>query len=537
MSRTGRKDNYMTAGILSYVCSLLQRIPLLYIMGERGIAYFSFASELYVLAGCLFTCGLSAAVSQLVRYRVRREQYKNADRVLRSAVILALCMGIAVGAFLLALHAVIARYVIGLPLAGLAICMISPALVFQLLTGVFRGYFEGSGSRVPTAHSIQLETLMMIIGGLMGASLLHKYGIKVSALLQNDNYAGAYGAMGAALGILTAALFGFLHMLFVYFVYRRKTGKQAAMDATKNQDKGSHIIHMLIGTAAPFAAYAVLYRITPLLDGIFFVRLSAPEEDTAYLWGTYYGKYLPVIGTLCLLMTLTGISQVKRILYYTDREEFRMARERLALVIHQLALWSVPAAIFTAVFAKNIMNLIFSGNNEEGAYYAALGSILIVLFGFASLFSDILIRLKKMNLVIIGEGAALAVHILLLILLLKSTALSVIAVVIANIISFAILAVWGFLLVQKRLQYRQEWLHAIAFTLVDGAVAGLLGMLLQRGLSAVLPDVGTLLIGLPVSGLAYMVLLIITHAVSEKELENMALGRILIFVGKRMKMM
>lgn len=537
MKKSERKDNYIVMGILFYVCSLIFRIPLSCMIGEKGVAYFSFAVEIYILSGCFFTYGLSAAVSSLVRYRIRREQYKNAGRVLRGALILALVAGGVLSVVFLFLGGFFAKEVIKLPLAGLSLSMMAPAIVFQLLKGAFKGYFEGNGSRVPSIHSGMIETVVMITGGLIGASAMHGYGVKVSALLQNENYAAAYGAMGASIGILAASILGFLYLLFLFFLYRGRTRKQAVRDSQRSQDKGTHIIHMLIGTAVPFAGYAVLFRIVPLLDGIFFHRLSEDVEEAALLWGNYYGKYLVIIGIVCLLTTLTGITQVKKIVYYVEREEFRMVREKMGLIVHQLALVCVPAAVFTAVLAENFLNLLFKGKNADIAVWVSFGSIIIVLFPFYCLFSDILIRLKRMKYVIGCEAIALAVHVLLVIGLFENTGLSVMAVVIANIVSFAVLVILSFTLVVRSLQYRQEWLHSIAFTIIAAAISGLIAMLLNRVLSSLIGTTIALIICLPVAVVADMILLIVTRAVTENELENMKFGGILIKLGRVIKFM
>ena len=91
MSRKGkeakgrRKESYWTVLIFTCIASLILRVPLIYMTGEKGVAFGSFAIELYVAAGCFFTYGFSSATASLVRYRVRREQYGNAARVLKRA--------------------------------------------------------------------------------------------------------------------------------------------------------------------------------------------------------------------------------------------------------------------------------------------------------------------------------------------------------------------------------------------------------------------------------------------------------------------
>lgn len=543
MNRPERKGKektagYAAAGLLAGVFSLIFRIPLFYIIGEKGIAYFSIAGELYVMAGCIFTYGLLEAVSSLVRYRIKREQFKNAGRVLHGALLIAAVTGVLLGVLLILGRNTFTGGIAKMPLSGLAVGMIAPAVVFQMLTGVFRGYFEGNGSRMPSTHSMALKTLFLMSLGLIFAAMFHKYGVKVAALLQNEDYAAAYGAMGAAAGILASSVLGFLHMVLLYFLYRSNIRKQILRDFSRNQDSGGAILHMLIGTAAPFAAYAVLFRIVPFFDGIFFIRTAGEGTDAVSVWGSYYGKYLVVTGIISLLLMLpNGGSQVKRIIYYMDREEFRTAREKTAALVHQTALITVPAAIFTAVLSENLLNLLYKGNNKDTALLVTLGSVLIVPAVFADLFADILIRLKKMKYVILYEAAAFAVHAVLVLSLLTGTKLSITAVIIGNIVFFAVLMVFGFVMVSRVLQYRQEWIHTAAFTIVCGAIAGLLVMLLNKGISSLAGTTIAFVICLPLGIVIYMVLLVVTRAVTEEALIDMPLGGILIWLGRQMRFM
>ena len=345
--KTVRRDTYGAVGIVTYVFCLIFRIPLLYLIGEKGIACFSMANELYLFTGCLLAGGLSEATAALVRYRMKREQYASAQKVLKGGLILgAVTGGIFSAVFFLAGQAY-AEAVAGMPLAGLCINMMAPALVFQTLTGVIKGYFQGNGSRVPAIHSRILETVFLFAGGILGAVLLHGYGKKVSALLQNEDYAAAYGAFGACAGILTAAVLCFLHMLFLLLIFLRNRKRQSGRELQNGHDKGFHIAHMLLGTAVPYSLLAVVFQTLPFFDGIFFQQFSRASAEKAVLWGNYYGKYLVITGILWGILALTNLEPVRKIGVLVDREEYRSAREKLGSVIHQGALFQALPQIDT----------------------------------------------------------------------------------------------------------------------------------------------------------------------------------------------
>lgn len=531
------KDYYAMVGVFTYVCSLIFRVPLLYMIGEKGIGYFSVANELYIVIGCLFSYGLSEAVAILVRYRMKREMFKSADRVMKGAVILALILGgILSVIFFLGAHGFVERMV-QVPLSGLALSLMAPAIVFHVLTGVYKGYFQGNGSRVPAIHSQILETVFLLAGGLIGAGILHGYGQKVSALLQNEDYAAAYGAMGAVIGILSSAVFCFFHMLLLYFLYRSRSRRQTGTrELQKNQDSGFHIIHMLLGTAIPYGIYMLLFRILPLVDGCLFIRFGA-ETDNLVTWGNYYGKYMVMIGIISAMLMLPCFGQTKRVTSFIDRDDQDMAREKLAVLMHQTALYTVAAAIFTAVLAENLLNLLFKGNNSKTAQFIMWGSVLLILSVFATIFMTMLIRLRKMILALGILTAALVLHIITIMFLLQMTKLGIFSLIVANIVFYLAVMAGGIFFIIRTCRYRQEWLKAIAFTVVAAAVAGLIIMGLNKVLSPFTGSTISLVVCLLLGILVYLILLILVRAVSRDELQEMAGGIFMMKIGEFMHFM
>lgn len=534
--RKGR-DYYAIVGILTYVCSLIFRIPLLYMIGEKGIGYFSMANELYILLISFFSYGLMEAVKALVRFRIRRELIKSADRVMKYALILALVLGGILSVVLfLGAYGFVER-IIQVPLSGLAMSLMAPAIVFHLLTGVYRGYFEGNGSKVPSIHSRVLETVFMLAGGLVGAGILHKYGQKVSALLQNEDYAAAHGARGAVIGILSSAVFCFFYMLLLYFLYQGRPGRQTgARELQRNQDKGFHIVYMLVGTAVPYGIYMLMLRILPLVDGCLFIRFDI-GPDSLVTWGNYYGKYMVIIGALSALLLLPVMGQARRTVSYIDREDGDIVNEKLAVLLHQTALYTVAAAVFTAVLSENLLNLLFKGNNSQTAGQMMWGSVLLIFSVFAILFMTMLVRLRKMKTVLAILAVALALHVMTVMLMLPTAGMGIYSLIAANVIFYLVVTVGGFIVLGRICRYRQEWLKAGAFTVIAAGIAGLIMMVINRLLSPLMGSTISMLICLLVGTLVYLILLLLVRGINRDELQEMAGGAFIMKIGELLRLM
>lgn len=531
-----RKDLFAVIGIFVFLCGLIFRILLQFIIGEKGIGYFSIANEVYFLSGCILATGLSEAVTVLVRFRIRREQFKNADKVLRGALLLGLLTGGILALLLFSGGGAFAKNTAGMPLAGISLSFIAPAVIFQMLTGAFRGYFQGNGTRIPTTHSRMLEMLFLMIGGLAGAKALYEYGQKVAALRQNGDYAAAYGAMGAGIGIVTASVLAFLHMLLLFAMYHRNAKKQLLRDIQKTQDGFGRILYLLLRGWVPYGLYEALYYGIVLLDACLFMRM-AKAADAVTLWGRYYGRYMVFVGLAGGLLSFAWLEPVRKIAALMEHEEYRSARDRMGIAIHQTAMLSIPAGVFLAVFSENLLNLIFKGSNADSVPYLIWGGAAVVLCAFSGLFSYVLLRLRRKKYVIVCEAAALLVHIALLMILLGNTKLSVTAVIIGNLVFLGILAAAEFAILSRLIQYRPERMKETAFLIVDAGIAGLAAMLLNKGIASFAGTTISLIISLPVGIILYAVLTIVTRAVSRQELEGTMAGGILIRLGSRMHFM
>ena len=171
------------------------------------------------------------------------------------------------------------------------------------------------------------------------------------------------------------------------------------------------------------------------------------------------------------------------------------------------------------------------------ASWMTWGSIIIIFYVFAVIFSHILIRLRKSQYVLIYGGIAFAAAIILIYILLTSTGLGILSLVIGSIVFYGILTIAGFVIIRKEYQYTQEWVRSFAFPVVAAGISGLIVMLLNKVFISLTGSTISFFICLPVGIAAYVVLLLAIRCVNEKELENMLLGRLLIRIGRALHLL
>lgn len=526
-----RKDTYTMIMILTMMGVLIFRIPLAHLIGDKGVAYFGMANEIYFVIAGTVAFGLSEAVTVLVKYRVKREQFKSTRWVLNGALVTGGIIGAVFSIFFGTAGHFAAKNIMHMPLAGLAVTMMAPAMFFFILTNVLRGYFQGNGSRVPSIHSQILHLIFLFAGGLIGTVLLRGYGVKVSALLQNEDYARAYGAMGASIGFLSASILCFFHALILYLIYKSSLKKQMSREIQKNKDSGFRIVHMLLGTGVIYSLYFFLFNALPLVDQYLVFFFGAAEDGIVSAWGAYYGKCLVLIGVIGGLIHISCLGTVRRTVGYMDRQEYRVAREKLGILIHQCAAAVIPSAVFLAVFAENILGLLYPSVDSQTVIWVQLSSVVLVFFTYTLVFIEIFIKSRKMKYAVLTGSGAMILHIGILFFLLKTTKLGITAVLISNIIFYVITSVVGFLLISRFYQYRQEWMKSFAVTIVDSCIAGVIAMLLNKVFTPMIGMTASLISCLLTVIVVYIILLVVTRAFRREELEEIPGGKILILLA------
>jgi stage V sporulation protein B len=419
----------------------------------------------------------------------------------------------------------------------MAVATMAPAIVFQMMSGVLKGYFQGNGSRIPAIHSAWLQVIFLFVGGLIGANMMHGYGEKVSALLQNTDYASAYGAVGAAIGVVVASVLCFLHLLILHFLLKGKLKKQMGRELQRNQETTSRAIRMLVVTGLLHTAFYLVFFIHVPLEQYLVYHFGGLTQEADTLWGSYYGNYQVVLGIVAGISVLICLLSVKKTAVLLDHEEYRGAKERLGVLIHQCVVVAAPTAILLAVLAENILDVLFGGNNANTAQWLQLGSITVFVMVFGIIFLDMLLKLRRMK-VVVGVGAvALLIYIVSAIILLAGLKMGIAALIISQILFWLAVTVPFFFIIGRMVQYRQEWIRSIAFPIVAAAIGGLIAMLLNKAFVSLLGNVATLIICIVFGSAAYLIILFALKDFTEEELELMPGGQILLALGRMLRLM
>lgn len=223
------------ASLVSRVIGLVYRIPLTAIIGDHGNDYYSCAYEIYSLLLLISSYSLPMAVSKMVSARISNGERQNAYRVFKGAMLFAAITG-TIACVIVFFGAEELTRLFQTPLGVYALQVLAPTLIIVAVLGVFRGFFQGMGTMIPSAVSQIIEQIVNAVVSVGAAYVLFAYGKRIATVLgSKEHYDAAYGAAGGTLGTSAGAFFGLVFILFVFSMFMPKYKK-----AMKRERKIGH---------------------------------------------------------------------------------------------------------------------------------------------------------------------------------------------------------------------------------------------------------------------------------------------------------
>ncbi len=337
------------------IIGLLYRIPLLRYLGTEGMGYFNAAYELYALFCVIATAGLPVAMSVLISAHGADggSVTSHARRVFRVSRGAFLAIGL-VGTALMWGMSVPFAVLLGNERAAVCMRAISPTVLLICLSSALRGYFQGQRNMVPTAVSQVVEAAGKLLFGLVLASWARSRGCDLPTT-------AAWAVMGLVMG--TALSLCYLS------ISKRCRDRRLSHDVLTVCDAPTSrtILRRLAATAVPVTMSAGLIAAAKCIDLILIHRrlavLGFSASQIASMYGCYSTLAVPLFNILPSLSASVALSAVPALAAAFGRggageaETRRTATSALRVTIAV----AVPAALGLAVFSKDILSLLFSG--------------------------------------------------------------------------------------------------------------------------------------------------------------------------------
>ena len=273
----------LAAGIaMVKVIGALFKVPLGNILGEKGMADFNNAYQIYALLLTVATAGLPVALSKTVSECNALGKQNQKQKVFRVALTVFLAIGLASFLFMW-IRADWLAMIMGNSYAALGIKVLAPAVVCVGFLAAFRGYAQGHMNMAPTSISQIIEALCKLVLGLGLAALVLKVGIPGVVGVGNKSYAAA----GAITGVTVGTILAVVYMTWEYLRGRRRT----LSHGTDTPESAWRILGKLMLIALPITLSTSIVPLINVIDtAILQHRLQEvvfENPDRLQLWSSW----------------------------------------------------------------------------------------------------------------------------------------------------------------------------------------------------------------------------------------------------------
>ncbi len=529
------------AGVITKIIGAVYRVPLVNILGDKGMGYYGVAFQIYAIALTLTSYSLPLAVSKLVSARVATGQYKNAYKVFRGAVLFAFLVGGSTTAIIFFGADFIASEFMAMKLSAYALKVLAPCILIVALLGVFRGFFQGNGSMVPTAVSQILEQVVNAAVSIGGAYFLLKVGMKVAEEKHVKSYGAAYAAAGGTLGTVIGALSALLFLVFIFLTYRRVLKRQIRRDRRHKSESFQKIFKLLLITIAPVLLSSTVYNLCGVVDNAMFGKIMAvqghKESEYAALIGILSGKYDTLINVPLAISNALAASLIPSLILTVKTGSKKQVHNKIQLFARFDMMIAIPSAAAFIVLAKPLLDLLFfTENNQTAASMLQLGAVSVVFYCLSTVTNAVLQGIDKMMIPVKNAAIALGIHIVSLFVMMVAFRWGIYAVIISKIVFSASVCILNAHALREHLGYVQEQRKTFIIPVIASVIMGALAFLLHLILGLFINIQIATLITLPAAVAVYGAALVLLGGVTEGELEQMPKGRLLVKICRKVKL-
>lgn len=513
-------------GVLVRMLGLAKRIPQAYIIGDIGNSYYSAAYEVYNIAYTIAAYGIPLSVSKLVSARVSKGEYKNAHKVFKCALTFAVIMGL-VAFFTVFFLADYFSRILHEPMCSLALKVLSPTLFVVCVMAVFRGYFQGLGTMVPTAISQLIEQVFLIGVGLSSAYFFKGYGEKVGLILHNEYYKYSYGAAGTTLGCFAGAFAGVIFLILLFRAHYHDFRKKMYRDASDVTENSRQVFRILLLTILPVLVSSFVNNLSNIIDLSIYnysMVLKGLDDIKSVNWGIYSGKYTVLVNVPIAISASMGASSVPTISGLIKQKDYKTVSSKIGSVLKITMMVSIPCAVGMAVLAPSLMWFLFSTTDSTGPLLLRIGAAGIVFFSFSTLTNSILQGMSKLIKPISHGLIALAFHVTLLMCLLKFTDLNIYAVPLSNNFFSLFICILNVVSISRILGYRQEIKRTFIIPLTGSIVMGAVVYFLDKILCKNGYSRPFILLTILAGALVYFIFLLVAKGISKEDLSKVPGG-------------
>lgn len=536
--RTKRKGSFVkqaailaSAGLLTRFLGFVYRLPLTNLIGDEGNGIYSIAYYIYTFLLILSSAGLPAAISKLVSERIVLKQYRNAHRVFQVSLMISSSMGL-LFAVLMFVFAKRLAILVKLPDSYYSILTLCPTLLIVAVMSVFRGYFQGMNTMVPTAVSQIIE---QIFNAFFSVYLAYVFiGMAVpEGLEKNIPLAAAGGTMGTGIG----AAAGLLVVIASYCLIRPDIMRRTRRCRQEYEEGRAELAGRVVRTAWPIIAGTAVFSMTNLIDMVMVMKILTgngfSETQANVLYGQLSGKYVTLSTLPVAISTAIATAALPSIAASVKKRERGQIHRKMNLTMRISMIISVPAAVGITVLGPEILHMLFP-NASDGGMLLTVGGISVIFLALCQTTTGILQGIDHIKVPVMGALLGAVTKTVLNYFLIAIPELNVLGAVLSTTGCYLVAAVFDVCMLSRITGVRFDFMGCFLKPVAGSVVMGAAAMGVYRVVYMLLPNntVATLL-AILLAMLVYGIVMLLIRGIREEDLQSVPGGGKLVRVLKR----
>lgn len=453
--KTNKNKSLWDFSMTSVLIYFIFRIPISNILGSNGNGYFALTWEIYTILGILLGGFIGNTIPGMIKLRMNRQQFHNSSKILTASLLVGIILSGVGAALIYFLSDFLTGGMFDMLLSGISLRLTAVLLICNVIVNVYRGYFEGTGTKIPTYFSKIIEALVSGTAICILAFLLGKYGKKVGALLFDEQFEPAFAAMGSVIGLLVGSVFALIFLIVVNVIYQIPLKELYKRDETKVPETFAHIVAELFKMSVLTILPALFVKGYRLLNIGIYIRSNMPEGTevkTIQQIGSYHGRILVLLGLISVfVLGITG-KNIRKIRHYYSRNNYKICRKCVLEDLKFITIFSVVAAVVLLFWGKNILQTLFKSASQSEVKMLQIGCIGIIFITIAVYLYRILNIMKSENMIILISFLAFVVQTIAFSVLVKLPDMGNLSLVGAEVVFWLLAAVLEAAIVFRILQ-------------------------------------------------------------------------------------
>lgn len=536
MSNNTSKESFLKgaiilgmAGIIVKIMGAFFRIPLGNIIGSTGLGYYQTVYPVYTLFLTLATAGFPTALAKLVSEQRAVGDFGGANKTFRISYTVLFITGLISFAIFFFGADFISTVILKNSGAYAALVAISPALLFVPLMSSYRGYFQGRREMSKIAASQIIEQFFRVVLGLFIAYVLMK------------NYGPQMGAAG---GVLGAAIGGFASAVFLIYIYLRNTkSRKAEIAQSKNKklESTGAILKKLLYVAIPISIGSCVMPLVNMVDSVVVVRrlteIGFDIDQANSLLGQLSGMAISTVNLLVVIDQAIGMSLVPAISEAYALKQMSRVRKEAKTGFKTILLVVLPATFGLAALAGPIMKLLYP------AEPASLGTMLFVVspcaifLGLIYTQNGILQGMGKPMVPVIALAIGLVFKVVVSYVLTGIPSINILGSGVGTLSAYAVASIIEFIYIKKHLQLKLSLKEFVIKPLVTVITMYVVVKLSYGFMVGSLGNSLSTLVSIAIGGVVYVLVLLGIGGITKEEMVSMPKGDKIYSILKKLKLM